>query len=259
MTIRLPTTFTPRNATVIKIHPAITVMVIRTTNILPSATTTHKHLTNPLPPANNISRLPPGNTRTYNPKPPSTTIHKNPSSPQPSCSATSEKNTKPLPPTSKSTPPVTTINKHPTTTTSKLATITNITKHHTATTTTSRPTTTTTRVTTKHPATADINTTKPTKRTRQLPPLHHRLLLASPFTTTTVRMYVTLALVCVAVYVNGLTGEYVHDDLSAVVRNPDVQGKGPLWQVFLNDFWGKPMSHPASHKSYRPLTILSFR
>ena len=33
----------------------------------------------------------------------------------------------------------------------------------------------------------------------------------------------------------------------------------PLASVFTNDFWGLPLSDPESHKSYRPLTVLSFR
>ena len=33
----------------------------------------------------------------------------------------------------------------------------------------------------------------------------------------------------------------------------------PLSSVFSNDFWGLSLSDPESHKSYRPLTILSFR
>ena len=33
----------------------------------------------------------------------------------------------------------------------------------------------------------------------------------------------------------------------------------PLSRLFLNDFWGLPLSDPESHKSYRPLTTLSFR
>ncbi|XP_063883068.1 protein O-mannosyl-transferase TMTC1-like isoform X1 [Scylla paramamosain] len=86
-------------------------------------------------------------------------------------------------------------------------------------------------------------------------PSWHKIL-SSP---TPTQLYFLLAVASVSVYVNGLTGEYVHDDLSAVLRNPDVQGTRPLWQLFLNDFWGKPMKDPASHKSYRPLTILSFR
>ena len=86
-------------------------------------------------------------------------------------------------------------------------------------------------------------------------PSWHKILSAPSPT----QLYFLLAVASVSVYVNGLTGEYVHDDLSAVLRNPDVQGTRPLWQLFLNDFWGKPMKDPASHKSYRPVTILSFR
>ena len=33
----------------------------------------------------------------------------------------------------------------------------------------------------------------------------------------------------------------------------------PLGNVFSNDFWGDPISSPESHKSYRPLTVLTFR
>ncbi|XP_069164612.1 protein O-mannosyl-transferase TMTC1 [Procambarus clarkii] len=81
-------------------------------------------------------------------------------------------------------------------------------------------------------------------------------LCSSP---TPTQLYVVLAATSVLVYVTGVTGEYVHDDLSAVLKNPDVQGTRPLWQLFFNDFWGKSMADPASHKSYRPLTILTFR
>ena len=40
---------------------------------------------------------------------------------------------------------------------------------------------------------------------------------------------------------------------------PPCRTDTPLSTVFLNDFWGQPLSDPESHKSYRPLTILSFR
>lgn len=33
----------------------------------------------------------------------------------------------------------------------------------------------------------------------------------------------------------------------------------PLSEVFQNDFWGQRLSDPESHKSFRPLTTLSFR
>ena len=65
-----------------------------------------------------------------------------------------------------------------------------------------------------------------------------------------------LALTC---YWNSLQGGLVHDDIFAIRDNEDVRPDAPLSQVFSNDFWGKPMSSNVSHKSYRPLTILTFR
>ncbi|XP_071526882.1 protein O-mannosyl-transferase TMTC1-like [Panulirus ornatus] len=72
-------------------------------------------------------------------------------------------------------------------------------------------------------------------------------------------VYMTVWVAGVLVYVNGLTGDFVHDDVSAIKTNPDVLGTNPLSHVFLNDYWGKPMADPLSHKSYRPFTILTFR
>ncbi|KAH6935182.1 hypothetical protein HPB50_004338 [Hyalomma asiaticum] len=73
---------------------------------------------------------------------------------------------------------------------------------------------------------------------------------------------VCAGVVAVLCYVNSLDGDFVHDDVVAVVGNPDVTGErkrhvsSSLW---INDFWGRPMADPRSHKSYRPLTVLSFR
>nr|XP_021492119.1 transmembrane and TPR repeat-containing protein 1 [Meriones unguiculatus] len=61
-------------------------------------------------------------------------------------------------------------------------------------------------------------------------------------------------------YGRSLRGEFVHDDVWAIVNNPDVRPGAPLrWAVFSNDFWGKGLADGASHKSYRPLCVLSFR
>uniref|UniRef100_A0A1B6KLG0 dolichyl-phosphate-mannose--protein mannosyltransferase n=1 Tax=Graphocephala atropunctata TaxID=36148 RepID=A0A1B6KLG0_9HEMI len=54
-------------------------------------------------------------------------------------------------------------------------------------------------------------------------------------------------------------GGFVFDDMEAVVNNDDVQLSTPIIDVFDNDFWGTPITHNASHKSYRPLTIISYR
>ena len=39
----------------------------------------------------------------------------------------------------------------------------------------------------------------------------------------------------------------------------DLRPHVPLANLFENDFWGTPMVKEQSHKSYRPLTVLSFR
>lgn len=67
------------------------------------------------------------------------------------------------------------------------------------------------------------------------------------------------SLLAIVVYLNGLNGDFVHDDIFAIKRNRDVTGSNGLIDVIFNDFWGAPMSSNASHKSYRPLTILTFR
>lgn len=53
-------------------------------------------------------------------------------------------------------------------------------------------------------------------------------------------------------------GDFVFDDSEAVVKNKDVYGDS--WtETFYNDFWGANIQSNLSHKSYRPLTLLSFR
>lgn len=45
----------------------------------------------------------------------------------------------------------------------------------------------------------------------------------------------------------------------AIKTNPDVQPTTPWVNLLANDFWGTPLTHSGSHKSYRPLCVLSFR
>ena len=68
-----------------------------------------------------------------------------------------------------------------------------------------------------------------------------------------------LILLCVVSYWNSLSGELLHDDVFAIKDNQDVRSDTPLNQLLFNDFWGKPMTDPTSHKSYRPFTVLTFR
>ena len=66
-----------------------------------------------------------------------------------------------------------------------------------------------------------------------------------------------LALSC---YANSCWGDFVFDDSEAVINNQDVDpGATSLVDVFSHDFWGTNISSRTSHKSYRPLTVLSFR
>ena len=55
-----------------------------------------------------------------------------------------------------------------------------------------------------------------------------------------------------------LTGDFVYDD-DNIVRHPVVTFKQPWTDAFTTDFWGLPMTSRFSHKSYRPLAVLSFR
>ncbi|XP_056640085.1 protein O-mannosyl-transferase TMTC1-like [Diorhabda sublineata] len=72
-------------------------------------------------------------------------------------------------------------------------------------------------------------------------------------------LYSLVSTVAVICHLNGLNGDFVHDDIPAVIRNKDVLANNPLGRIFMNDFWGTPMAEMTSHKSYRPFTVLTFR
>ncbi|KAM3869869.1 protein O-mannosyl-transferase TMTC3 [Diretmus argenteus] len=63
----------------------------------------------------------------------------------------------------------------------------------------------------------------------------------------------------VGCYWNSLSCGFVFDDVSAILDNKDLRPSTPLSNLFRNDFWGTPMAEERSHKSYRPLTVLTFR
>ena len=55
-------------------------------------------------------------------------------------------------------------------------------------------------------------------------------------------------------------GEFVMDDNVAVVKNQDLRSNITDWkELFMNDYWGTRVSLVESHKSYRPLTVMTFR
>jgi len=55
------------------------------------------------------------------------------------------------------------------------------------------------------------------------------------------------------------TGNWVYDDSGSVVKNIVVTGQVPWMDVFTRDFWGTSMKEVTSHKSFRPITTLTFR
>jgi len=79
------------------------------------------------------------------------------------------------------------------------------------------------------------------------------------FTSSHALWSVSAVLLGLSCYFNSLRGELVHDDVFAIKENGDILPSTPLSLVFSNDFWGEPMRSVTSHKSYRPLTVLTFR
>ena len=67
--------------------------------------------------------------------------------------------------------------------------------------------------------------------------------------------------VAVLCYTSALSGELIFDDEAAITENLDVTDADavPLRALLEHDFWGEPMASATSHKSWRPLTTLTFR
>ena len=68
-----------------------------------------------------------------------------------------------------------------------------------------------------------------------------------------------VAAIAVLSYWHSADGDFVFDDSEAIIGNADITGASSTWDIWKHDFWGKSMSSKTSHKSYRPLTVLSFR
>lgn len=65
--------------------------------------------------------------------------------------------------------------------------------------------------------------------------------------------------VATATSYNSVHNDFVFDDDRGVVNNPDLRPENSIFGLLYHDFWGTPMSEFRSHKSYRPLTVLTFR
>ena len=56
---------------------------------------------------------------------------------------------------------------------------------------------------------------------------------------------------------------FVWDNRAAIKGNPDVIDQtstfsSALYNIWTHDFWGKPLNTSSSHKSYRPLCVMTF-
>ncbi|CAG9530849.1 unnamed protein product [Cercopithifilaria johnstoni] len=50
-------------------------------------------------------------------------------------------------------------------------------------------------------------------------------------------------------------GNFVFDDREAIINNRAIREIGKILE---SDFWGYPIRSPRSHKSYRPITTITF-
>uniref|UniRef100_A0A8C3J8T7 dolichyl-phosphate-mannose--protein mannosyltransferase n=2 Tax=Calidris pygmaea TaxID=425635 RepID=A0A8C3J8T7_9CHAR len=68
-----------------------------------------------------------------------------------------------------------------------------------------------------------------------------------------------VALISFLCFANSYDGDFVFDDSEAIINNKDLRAETPLGDLWHHDFWGSKLSSNTSHKSYRPLTVLTFR
>ena len=45
----------------------------------------------------------------------------------------------------------------------------------------------------------------------------------------------------------------------AILTNADLHANSPWFDLLVNDFWGTPLHHSGSHKSYRPICVATYR
>ncbi|XP_055381019.1 protein O-mannosyl-transferase Tmtc3 [Condylostylus longicornis] len=77
--------------------------------------------------------------------------------------------------------------------------------------------------------------------------------------TTNYIQYFLLVAISVICYYNCCNCGFAFDDISAIRDNKDITPNVPVINLFKNDFWGTRITKEQSHKSYRPLTVLTFK
>jgi hypothetical protein len=83
-------------------------------------------------------------------------------------------------------------------------------------------------------------------------------MMHEPWSGHTPLMVVTT--VTMTTFTNTLSCGFVWDDRVAILNNMDIRTNASgVLDLFEHDFWGAPLRSASSHKSFRPLTVLSFR
>ena len=65
--------------------------------------------------------------------------------------------------------------------------------------------------------------------------------------------------IAVLLYINTMDCGLCFDDEKAIRENPDLRPNASWGNLLKDDFWGFPINSTYSHKSYRPLTVVTFR
>lgn len=80
------------------------------------------------------------------------------------------------------------------------------------------------------------------------------------FQHSTILSKLLLFTLSVALHLVSIEGDWVYDDIKAIVQNPDADSsRTKITNILVNDFWGTPLNDKYSHKSFRPVTTLTFR
>ena len=70
---------------------------------------------------------------------------------------------------------------------------------------------------------------------------------------------VLCALTAILLYLNTLDCGFCFDDQTVILNNQDLRPNVSWTNLLWDDFWGTPMGDKNSHKSYRPLCVVTFR
>lgn len=78
--------------------------------------------------------------------------------------------------------------------------------------------------------------------------------------TKVIAFGVVLCALAMGVHWNALDCGFAFDDSAAIVDNADSHwNDSSITEVFQNDFWGTLATRRVSHKSYRPIVVLTYR